>query len=296
MRNLIYIAIVLLVLFASCETIEDRNELGPAVTADQINLDVKGASAGSNRIIVENLTKQYGGCWNLIDRYSNQDKDTIDLAYLGKDTIKFAAITDGGIVNINKLYEITKIEYPPFPGWTYLAGSTAAGKTWVWDFNNPNLNGIGPWGMGSYLSNNLYPTSGLLSADGSDYAGAQFDEMSFNLRDNSGNYTFVSHNTGSIGMPAGTYTGTFKYGVTAAGKIMRADSTLWAIGKIKLAGPTSKDKYSVSLGYSTTEKNKIITDYWILSITEKELILAYVPKLSTLANDPVQIWVLKPKE
>jgi hypothetical protein len=278
-------------LLAACEPIENRQVLGPAITADQIKLDVGGSTPGSNQIIVENLTPQYGGVWDLTTRYSSRDRDTVEMQYLGIDSIKFAATTDGGIVNIDKPYEVTKVDFPPFPEWTLLAGSTKAGKTWVWDFNSSKLP-FGPWGLGQYLSYTLAPTKGTQSTDGSDYEGAQDDEMTFDLTNNSANFTIVSHNTGKNGMSAGTFKGTYKFDQKTASLKYRADSTLWSVGFIQIAGG---DKPTISRGFSPTESNKKITNFYVCSVTETELILGYLPKGSAKVGDDAMYWVFKAK-
>lgn len=293
MRNLIYITIALLMLLVACETIEDRQELGPVVTADQINLEVYGSTPGGNQIILVNHTPEYGGVWRFGTTRSPKETDTLQVSYLGVDSIKFDAITDGGIVTVIKPYEVTNINLPPFPEWILLAGSTKAGKTWVWDFNSSKLKGFGPWGPGSYLSTDIVPTSGTQSADGSDYEGTQDDEMTFDLNNNAANFTLVTHNTGKKGLAAGTYKGIFKFEVKAANQKARTDGSLWSVGIIKLS---SGDKPSISRGYSLSENNKKITDFYVCSITEDELILGYMPKASTGLGDAAQYWVFKAKK
>jgi hypothetical protein len=280
-------------LIVACDPIEIRQELGPIVTADQIDLEVKGSTPGSNQVIVINHTPQYGGVWDLISAKSSQDIDTIEMIYLGVDSFKFAAITDGGIVNINKPYEVTKIDFPPFPEWTLLAGTTNEGKTWVWAFDSPKLQGFGPWGNGSFLSTTIVPTKGAQSTDGSDYEGAQNDEMTFDLNNNAANFTLVSHNTGANGMKAGTFKGNFKFDTKKAVQKFRADSTVWSLGTLKFSGG---DKPTISRGFSPSEKNKLITSFDVISVTENELILGYVPKTSLVAGDDAMYWVFKPKK
>lgn len=291
MKKLIYTAICFLLILSACETIELRDQLGSPISADQIDLEVKGVNTpGSNHVVVINHTPQYGGVWTLVDETSPREVDTVLIPFLGPITFTFNATTDGGIIKIEKEYVVTTMDTPLDPAWTMLAGSTPAGKTWVWAFDSPSLKGQGPWGNGAYLQDNA-PSWWGPSADGSGYDGTNLDEMTFDLN-GAANYTIVSNNSTSNGQPKGTFKGNFKFDIRNSTSIYTADSVKWAIGTLKISGG---DKPTISRGFSPNEANKKIMAFNIIKLTENELILTYVPKATTSAGGEAWFWVFKPK-
>ncbi len=291
MKKLLYIAIGFLLFLAACEPIEIRDQLGTPITADQIDLEVKGATTtGSNQIVVINHTPQYGGVWTLVDGKSAFEIDTVIVPFLGPITFTFNATTDGGIISIEKDYVVTNMDYPLDPAWTLLAGSTPEGKTWVWAFDSPNLLGFGPWGNGAYLIDKA-PSWWGPSTDGTLYDNTNLDEMTFDLNGGA-NYTIVSNNTSANGQPKGTFKGNFKFDIRDAASILDGSGNKWSIGTLKLSGG---DKPTISRGFSPNEGNKKIVNFVIIKLTADEMILAYVPKTSTVAGNEAWYWVFKPK-
>jgi hypothetical protein len=143
MKKIFYITFtfVLATFLISCQPIEKRESEGAVASASQIKLTavntttVKGKKG--NQIVVENTTPQYAGKWDLLVRPSYKTKDTVLLPFLGKCTIPFTAISDGGLVSTSIDITIDTADHPVDPYFALLAGTTSAGKTWVWS-NGPD--------------------------------------------------------------------------------------------------------------------------------------------------------------
>jgi hypothetical protein len=143
MKKIFYITLtfVLAVFLISCEPIEKRDGMGETVTADQIKLSIANTTTvngkNGNQITVQNGTPHFYGQWDLLVRQSFKTQDTVILPFKGKITIPFKAITAGGFVNTSIDVTIDTIDHPVDPAFAILAGTTSAGKTWVWS-NGPN--------------------------------------------------------------------------------------------------------------------------------------------------------------
>jgi hypothetical protein len=57
MKKVLYSLMGLAMLMASCETKENRDELGPVLTKDQLSIAVVQPTAGSNTVILQNKTQ-----------------------------------------------------------------------------------------------------------------------------------------------------------------------------------------------------------------------------------------------
>ena len=135
MKNiLLFIGIVLL--FASCDPIEKRKELGAILSPSQINITAENTTAGGNQIILKNSTPNVGGTWYYGGGISYKQVDTILLAALGTTTIKFIATTPGGVVEKTVDVNVDLIDHI-IPVFDELTGG-GPGRTWVYadDFSD----------------------------------------------------------------------------------------------------------------------------------------------------------------
>ena len=106
MKKTLYGLMGLTMLFASCSTIEDREDAGPILTADQLVFTVKQPTAGSNTIILENKTPGTLQYWDWGTGFSNKLKDTIYIPFAGTFKIKFTAFCSGGTVTDSTTFTI----------------------------------------------------------------------------------------------------------------------------------------------------------------------------------------------
>jgi len=138
MKNIFLGIISALLLLVACKPIDERDSMGAPLDPSAIKISAKGITAGSNKIILSNETVGASGVWDYLIGTSFRKVDTVILPFKGVITIPFTAVTAGGLVQASTTVQIDRIE----PGsveaeWTYLAGTDAKGKTWDWDFGNP---------------------------------------------------------------------------------------------------------------------------------------------------------------
>ncbi|HEY4786885.1 MAG TPA: hypothetical protein VIH57_12590 [Bacteroidales bacterium] len=273
MKNITYSLIGLaMVLLASCSTIEDRDSMGALATKDQVNLTVVNTTTThsgkkGNQIVVTNVSTQYAGQWNLLVRRSNKTVDTVILPFLGKVTLPFIATSDGGLVRDSIVVQIDTLDHPVDPAFSLLAGTTSAGKTWVWATDIP---GNHFYGNGGYQNDLLAAWWTPTTTDLSGW-GDLNDQMTFNLN-GAANFILVTGNTENNGMyPAGTHAGSFSFDMTK-GKT-KSDGTVWSIGTLTITGSTVSRGISPNEGTSTGRP--IIHTFDILKLNNNELVLCY---------------------
>jgi hypothetical protein len=148
MKKTFYTIICVALILASCKTIEDREELGPILTADQLDFEVKQPAVGSNSIILESRTQGAIPYWDWGTGFSNKMKDTIYIPFKGTFTIKYTAFCAGGTITDSATFTIAANDDAFFdknPLWKGLTGG-GSGKTWVMalDFPGGNFAGNGP--------------------------------------------------------------------------------------------------------------------------------------------------------
>jgi len=131
--------------FYACNPVDKRNELGDVVSPDEFDLVVTSIN-GTNKIILENRTPQYGGMWDYKFGTSTKMVDTVVVPVVGTYEVTYYATTDGGIVTKNVPVTIENMsEY--VPGYAELTNN-GIGKTWVYD---KTLLPNGNWGKYCYL-------------------------------------------------------------------------------------------------------------------------------------------------
>jgi hypothetical protein len=140
MNNLklsLYAVLLAAVFMASCK--DDTYELGALLDKSQINYEVlqpAAIDAGGNTVVLKNNTPGTISMWDYGTGRSNRQIDTIRIAFKGTYTIKFSAITAGGIVECDsKTITVTKdnFSYVNDPMWTNLTGGVGHKKKWFLD-------------------------------------------------------------------------------------------------------------------------------------------------------------------
>jgi hypothetical protein len=128
------------------------------VPAEQIaaNLEVRGITPGSNKIILKNNNMGVGGMWDYLVGVSTAQCDTVLIPFLGEQTLTFYATCGGGQVEVKKTVTIETIDHPLDPAWEMLAGTTSEGKSWTWNDVYPD-GSWGCYGAGGYGWSNLGP-------------------------------------------------------------------------------------------------------------------------------------------
>ncbi|TRZ42292.1 hypothetical protein [Robertkochia solimangrovi] len=142
MKTIKYIFSILLLaglILASCE--KEDYELGRMLDASEIEYEVVQdlqADAGGNTVILRNLTPKTTSIWDYGTGRSNRMIDTIRFAFKGEYTIKFSALTAGGVVELDPVtVSVTddNLNYVNDPLWDALSGGVGNSKTWYLDLN-----------------------------------------------------------------------------------------------------------------------------------------------------------------
>jgi hypothetical protein len=135
----IWAAFAMLVSLLSCT--KNDYSLGTLPNASQLQFEVvqdKAVDPGGNTVILINKTPETIPTWDYGTGTSNRQRDTIRFAFKGEYTIKYSAITAGGIVAAEPVkIQVTtdNLDYVNDPLWTLLSGGPGNEKTWLLDAN-----------------------------------------------------------------------------------------------------------------------------------------------------------------
>lgn len=136
----------------SCNDFE--NELGSKLDVSELDFTIiqdYSIDEGGNTIILTNNTPETIPVWDYGTGRSNRAIDTIHIAFAGDYTIKFSAITDGGVVNADPVtITVTddNFNYIQDPMWETISGGVGNSKTWLLDLNEE--------GVSKYFNGPLY--------------------------------------------------------------------------------------------------------------------------------------------
>ena len=258
MRNLIYIIIfsISILILQSCEPIEDRMELGSAITADQLDISatllvVNGKN--SNKVIVNNNSPVLSS-WDYGTGLTQKKTDTVLLVAKGENEIIFTGLNaDGTKINKSLMVNVEELTFPVPLEWGMLTGGKD--KEWVWDTTKPAV-----WGNGGYMGNDGPAWWTLKESDINGQAPGEGTgaKMIFSLR---------GAKLSKVKSDGKTETGSFSFDMTK--KITLDNGTVWAKGKLTTKGVT------VLCGKSPNEGGAPVYEYDILIINDNEIVLSY---------------------
>lgn len=271
---MISLAAGILLLAAACDPIELRDEMGPKVNPSEFDYTITNMPGTDYMLILENKTPGVMFSWDYAWGVTRKQRDTVRILVPGTYEIKITATTAGGIVEDTKTVTVTQADPEAFqePEWTYLT-NLAAGKTWVWDDTQPS-----PWGNGGYRGCNAPCWWALTMADIIG-RGVGSDEMTFDL--NGGrNLTLKAAQDPAIYM--GTTKGSFDISFGAAREG-------WDVGKLTTTNVT------VINGMQVNAANAVEDEFYILKLTEDQLVLSAPEPGVTDDWGTAWFWMFKPK-
>lgn len=186
----------LLLLWTSCEPIEERDSLSNSFDPDNIELEVVQATQGGNKLSIRMNTPGVTGYWDYILDKKFSDRVEVAFPFTGEHTFTFHVTTpymaDG--TPITKEYveksvnvTITQLDEPLPEAYYALVGENLEGKTWVFD-GGPTPDGRLWWFMSdpaNYLG--VWWNAAGDCCPPADAAG----RMTFDL-DGGANYTYYS--------------------------------------------------------------------------------------------------------
>ncbi|WP_262246835.1 hypothetical protein [Parapedobacter soli] len=255
-RFIIYIALLVTTAYTACDPIENRLDIGGAITAEELNITATPIVVGgknSNKVVLDNKSPVLSS-WDYGVGVTQKKTDTVLLVVTGENEITFTGLNaDGTKITKTLNVQIDELTYEVPLEWGYLTGGSE--KEWTWDVNQS-----GVWGNGGYMGNNA-PAWWVLPVDQIDGqapgegAGAK---MIFSL---SGAKLTKVKADGS------TQTGTFSFDLT---KVITLDNgDVWAKGKLSTKGVT------VLCGISPNEGGAPVYEYDILLLDNGNMVLSY---------------------
>lgn len=148
MKESFYALIGLALIMSSCETIENRDLLGPVLTKDQLAIAVVQPTAGSNTVILQNKTQGAILYWDWGTGTSHRAIDTIYIPFAGTFKLKYTAFCAGGTITDSTTFTVAANDDAFFdsdPAWKGLTNG-GSGQTWVWALGIPGgiIGGNGP--------------------------------------------------------------------------------------------------------------------------------------------------------
>jgi len=255
-KSIIYAFCILAIALVACEPIEERDSIGGAISADQ--LDIKATpivvnGKKSNMLVLENHSP-VNSFWNCSPYLSTSSSDTVLLVIAGNNTIKFTGLNpDGSIIKKELIVSVDELTFPVPPEWGYLCGSGE--KSWVWDNTASSC-----FGNGGYKGN-VSPGWWTVQVSGMDEQAAGEGDgasMVFSLDGSS----LIKKTTTNI-----TTKGSFKFDMS---QITKDDGgNIWSKGKLTTTGVT------VLAGISINENKKPVNEYDILSLDNDKMVLSY---------------------
>jgi PKD repeat protein len=261
-------------MIAACTPIEDRQAAGPIVPASEFSYTITNDPTNDYILYLENMTPEVMFSWDYAWGVTRKQHDTVRMLVPGTYTVKITATTAGGIVTDEKTITVTKSDPSAFqePEWGYLT-NLASGKTWVWDDTQP-----APWGNGGYRGCTA-PCWWAVSMADINGRGVGSDEMTFDL--NGGrNLTLKAAST-----PA-AYAGTTKGSFDLSFDVGRAG---WDVGKLTTTNVT------VINGVQVNFSNQIEDEFYILKLTDSQLVLSAPEPGVTGDWGTAWFWMFKPK-
>ncbi len=255
MKKIIYTLFICLLVFSACDPIEDSEDMGGALTADELDITatpIQVNGLNTNKIIVENnsavLSKWYYGTGTSTKAY-----DTIKMVVSGTQTITFTGRNADGS-EITKEIEVTidNLYYEVDPEWSYLCGTGT--KKWTWKSDDKCF------GNGSYLSD-MTPSWWTLTDDDMD-GQASGEGTGASMVFSIDGATLTKNYTDGTSV-----SGTFSFDMTDITYDSNGD--VWSKGSLSTTGVT------VLCGKSLNEDGIDVNDYFILSMDDNNMVLAY---------------------
>jgi hypothetical protein len=273
-KRILYLIAGVVFVVWSCTPIEDRQEAGPVVPASEFQYTITQDPTNDYIVYLNNETPKVMFSWDYSWGITRKQQDTVKLLVPGVYTIKITATTAGGIVTDEKSVTVTKAMPGVFtePEWTSLT-NLVAGKTWIWDDTQ-----AAPWGNGGYRGCTA-PCWWAVSKTDLDGRGVGADEMTFDLNGGK-NLTLTAAST-----PA-AYKGVTKGSFELSFDVARAG---WDVGKLTTTNVT------VINGIQVNFSNQIENNFYILKLTDSQLVLSAPEPGVTGDWGTAWFWMFKPK-
>lgn len=166
--------------FVSCS--DDDHQLGRKLDPSELDFSVIqdfSIDEGGNTVILTNNTLETVPVWDYGTGTSNRAIDTIQFAFAGEYTIKFSAVTDGGVVDAEPItITVTQdnFSYIDNPLWNMISGGVGNSKRWYLDLNAEGVSKYFAGPLYFYGTDNAWLEGGGPSPDGVQSSGCYGDD------------------------------------------------------------------------------------------------------------------------
>jgi hypothetical protein len=260
-KTIIYALFILAVSIVACDPIEERDSIGGAIAADQLDIaatPIKVNGKNGNMIILENHSPVMSA-WVCGSATSNSAYDTVMVVSTGSVPVTFTGLNPNG-TKITKTLSITVDTLSTLPEqYKYLFGDPTQGvtsKKYVWDETAGAV-----WGNGGYLGNTSpgWWTNDKASMNSNDPDYGSDGYMIFDL-----NGLKLTKSSAD-----GSKTVTGKVALDLSYKKLDGNGAVWSSAKLKTTNVT------VLCGRQPNNGNAPVYDYHILKLNDSKLVLAF---------------------
>ncbi|MGJ5641331.1 hypothetical protein [Formosa sp. S-31] len=182
MKNIIKIFMLIGVLATFFTCSEDDYSLGRKLDPSELDFSVVqdyAVDEGGNTVILINNTPETVPVWDYGTGTSTRAVDTIRFAFAGDYTIKFSAVTDGGIVDAEPVtISVTQDNFSYINNdiWNMISGGVGNSKRWYLDLDSEGQSKYFAGPMYFYGTDNGWLEGGGPSADGGQSSGCYGDD------------------------------------------------------------------------------------------------------------------------
>ena len=289
MKNIIGIFVIIIaaaMAFISCDPVENRFDMGGAITVDQLDVTVTALvvdGVRSNKLILENRSPILSS-WNYGMGISTSAHDTVLVSATGDLIVTFTGLNANGSIITKDIPVTVDAIIFQVVGMDLLIGDGS--KTWVWDeFTNERDFGgtaIFPYGIGG-----VWPDDTSANGDKSPaWWGLTFGNPDFFEDD--ATMTFALNDDGAV------FVKTLANGTEKKGSFsfnLSKGFMDWSKGILSLKGATIP--HPVSMNNPAGDAY----EFYILALEEDQLVLA-TGTGNTIVKNPqgeVNIWMFRPK-
>ncbi|MDH6356600.1 hypothetical protein [Parabacteroides sp. PF5-9] len=256
MNKSIICSLLFVAALVACDPIEDRQSMGGAITADQLNISATPVvvdGKNSNKIILENNSPVLS-LWDYGLGTTNKAYDEVLLVLTGENKISFTGLNaDGSKITKELTVNVDELSFEVPKEWGLFCGDGS--KTWTWDADEEKI-----WGNGSYLNNTSAGWWGRSINDISEETATEGAGAKMIFSTAGSTLTKVLSNGTTI-------PGTFSFDMS---KKTKGDSgDVWAEGKLYTKNVT------VLHGISTNEGKIPVYEYDILKLTDTHMVVSY---------------------
>lgn len=277
-KSIIYAFCILAIALVACEPIEERDSIGGAISADQ--LDIKATpivvnGKNSNMLVLENHSPVLSA-WNCGGAVSSKSYDTVMVVKTGSIDVAFTGLNpDGTKITKNFTIQVDVLSTLPIE-YKNLFGDPTQGitsKKYVWDETAGAV-----WGNGGYLGNTSpgWWTNDKAAMDKEDADYGSEGYMIFDLN----GMTLKKSNA------AGTKTETGTASLDLSSKKLDGNGAVWASAKLITKNVT------VLKGVAPNGGNAPVYDYDILKLSDSKLVLAW-PEPGSGAWGTAWFWMFR---